>query len=125
METDPATRLVFLHHEKSGGIAFLRWLRSHFAPEECSVNPPGWADEGLQAQMVAGHMSSAVMDRIPGPYVSVTILREPVHRALSHYSWMLDDGPKGETSPAFLAEMAQYRSWTLQEYAVQARANRA
>lgn len=81
--------LLFLHMPKAGGSALGGAIGNRFAAEEClwlyySDDP---ADEELRgASFVAGHVSMSILDRFDrAPYV-ITMLRDPIERALSTYS---------------------------------------
>ena len=82
--------LLFLHVPKAGGTALSGVLGNRFAAEECLslyyTDDP--ADEELQgASYVFGHLSMSILDRFERPPFSITVLRDPIERALSTYSY--------------------------------------
>lgn len=99
MPRAPAKRaLLFLHTPKAGGTALAGVLGNRFAADECLWayydEPP--EEELNAARYVAGHLSLSVLDRFEQLPTSVTVLREPIERALSVYSYfreLHDDEP--------------------------------
>jgi hypothetical protein len=98
---DAATRaLLFLHVPKAGGTALWGVLANRFAAEDCLDTYYGRrpTDGELNAaRFVTGHLSMSVLDRFERSPFSVTVLREPIERALSVYSFFreLDEPPLG------------------------------
>jgi len=94
-------RLVFLHLPRTGGTALAKDILLPNFPRSqwCHVNygsdgrPQGGADDPLQwgparrhrIRLLAGHMPLELTQRFPGPFESVTMLRNPVERTVSDY----------------------------------------
>lgn len=92
--------LLFLHIPKAGGTALWGVLSNRFAADRCLDTYYGRrpSDEELNtAGFVTGHVSMSVLDRFERAPLSVTVLREPIERALSVYSFFreLDEPPLG------------------------------
>jgi hypothetical protein len=94
------TALLFLHVPKAGGTALWGALANRFSAEDCldtyyARRPSD--DELNAARFVTGHLSMSVLDRFERRPFSVTVLREPMERALSVYSFFreLDDPNSG------------------------------
>jgi len=92
--------LLFLHIPKAGGTALWGVLSNRFAADQCLDTYYGRraTDEELNAAgFVTGHLSMSVLDRFEPDPVSVTVLRDPIERALSVYSFFreLDEPPLG------------------------------
>lgn len=86
------TRLVFLHLPKTAGTSLHAALARHFRPEEV-FRPEGlaaWgealADPG-RYRFWTGHMPFSLVALIPPPVFVVTLLRDPVQRILSLYTF--------------------------------------
>jgi hypothetical protein len=82
--------LLFLHVPKAGGSALAGALGNRFAADECRsiyyTEDPD--DEGLiGAGYIAGHVSMSILNRLESPPFVVTVLRDPIERALSLYSF--------------------------------------
>jgi hypothetical protein len=100
--TAPTTpdRFFFVHVQKTAGTALLRRLKHHFGstavyPDDSDGLLPEavLVHEDLQAryrvrrdeiQVVTGHFPLAVVELLPDPFRTLTILREPVDRTLSY-----------------------------------------
>lgn len=86
------TRLVFLHLPKTAGTSLRAALARHFRPEEV-FRPEGLADWGEaladpgRYRFWAGHMPFSLVALIPPPVFVVTLLRDPVERILSLYTF--------------------------------------
>ncbi|MDX6607851.1 MAG: hypothetical protein QOD14_2391 [Solirubrobacterales bacterium] len=87
----PAKRtLLFLHVPKAGGTALGGALGNRFAADECleTYYADDPSDEELNAaRYMTGHISMSVLDRFEQPPFSITVLRDPIERALSIYSF--------------------------------------
>jgi hypothetical protein len=90
--------LLFLHVPKAGGTALAGALGNRFVPDECvSIyydDDPG--DEELNAaRYVAGHVTMSIVERLERSPFSITVLRDPIERALSTYSYFRElDEPR-------------------------------
>jgi hypothetical protein len=82
-------KLLFLHIPKAGGSALGGAIGNRFAADQClwlyyTDNP---ADEEVGgARFVCGHVSMSLVDRFDQPPYVITVLRDPIERALSTYS---------------------------------------
>lgn len=103
VETDPNTRgsWLFVHVPKCGGTSVLRSIREAY-PEPLGLELNGdqfvekrailarIADRLPTARVVFGHRVFAGLARsMPRPARMVTVLRDPVDRAISHYNYIL------------------------------------
>jgi hypothetical protein len=93
-------KLGFLHFEKSGGIAVMRWLSGKFHPTQ--INPDDHRDlpphlcyrtpafAGLDTgrfPMIWGHYDLPTLQRFGPAHLIFTVLREPRARLLSLYQF--------------------------------------
>jgi hypothetical protein len=106
----PRTRVVFLHIMRTGGTS-LSTLGSAWSDRGRSrvhlfVDDLLFMPRPLLAQLsfIAGHIPYEALETIPPPFRTITVIREPVGRALSHYFALR------RSSPA-------YRDITLDEFA--------
>jgi hypothetical protein len=113
--------LVFLHIPKAGGTALWSALANRFAVEDCldSYYAHRPTDEELNAaSFVTGHLSMSVLDRFERRPFALTILRDPIERALSVYSFFreLDEEPTGRPGLERFDEMLRLtKSRSLEE----------
>ncbi|HEY2481347.1 MAG TPA: hypothetical protein VGI30_04000 [Caulobacteraceae bacterium] len=83
--------IVFLHVPKTAGTSLANMLAAHFAPERIYLPEPYGelssrsADELAAFDFIYGHFDWSQLEAIPGPKKIVSLLREPVSRALSLY----------------------------------------
>jgi hypothetical protein len=84
-------RLVFLHGVKVGGTSlsdqFARWfgpdrLRVHVYLDDIALTPPPVL---ANLRIIAGHIPFAGLSLIPGSFLTMAVLRDPVERTLSHF----------------------------------------
>jgi hypothetical protein len=88
---------VFLHIPKTGGTSLVSCLRQNAlgrwrvrlnGPSDLhlldAITPRRWRDVGL----IEGHVSWDVLEQIPPPRHVVTMLRDPIERVLSFYSYV-------------------------------------
>jgi hypothetical protein len=110
--------LLLVHLPKTAGTTLAQLLRYHYAgafkgagnvlsrPEK--AGPRLEAIAGSQAiRAASGHVSFGLADRILPDAVFVTILREPVARTLSQYSFLAEAGRGGGLVPPGLDEDAR------------------
>lgn len=114
-------RLFFLHLEKCAGMTLHAVIERQYAPEEIYTVPSvSWNNQNFRhlreewkreakarLRIVKGHMNYGWHEAFPGePFEYITILRHPVERVLSLYSfigeWHPDYGHKLEGLNAFL-----------------------
>lgn len=86
--------LYFLHIPKTAGTSFTDILKAHFAPEELSFSrfiqdfiklPP---DQIANFKVVSGHYFYNISTFIPRSPVYITMLRDPIERAISKYAML-------------------------------------
>lgn len=92
--------LIFLHILKAGGSTLNYIVESHYSPQETyAASPTGMHPDGnlddyatlseealSQLRLINGHLGFGLHERLPGPAVYVTFLREPIERVISQYS---------------------------------------
>ena len=92
-------RVVFMHMMKTGGTSLSKlcstWTppgrsRIHLYIDDLLLMPPALL---ARLDFVGGHIPYEALDLIPGSYSTVTILREPVSRAISHFLTLRGSGP--------------------------------
>ncbi|MFQ3567290.1 MAG: sulfotransferase family 2 domain-containing protein [Aggregatilineales bacterium] len=87
--------LYFLHVQKTAGTTFTRHLWRHFSHHEiCPVSlEPLWATmpkkQRQNYRLYAGHFGFNFYHHMRRPLVYITILRDPIDRALSNYEHIL------------------------------------
>lgn len=91
---------IFLHVPKCGGTTLTRWLESLFSDDRCfQVDPLDIrrskgelacmpAEERARIDLLLGHLSYGWHELVPRPCSYFTILREPIGRVVSHYSYV-------------------------------------
>jgi len=82
--------VVFLHVPKSGGTSLANMLASHFAPERVYHPEPRELGSRSAAELsgydlIYGHCAWSELGQVAQPARIVSLLREPVGRALSLY----------------------------------------
>lgn len=87
-------RLVFIHIMKVGGTSlcdlFSRWVPSdramlHAFADDFVLTPTPILGN---LRIIAGHLPYTALSLIPPPFGTMTVLRDPFSRTLSHYSHM-------------------------------------
>jgi hypothetical protein len=106
---------VFLHVPKAGGTALGGALGNRFAADACLDTYHGRkpSDEELNAaRYLTGHISMSILDRFEQSPFSITVLRDPIERALSTYSFFreLDQPPTGLERHDAAARLAKQHS---------------
>ncbi|MBO0730022.1 MAG: hypothetical protein J2P57_12240 [Acidimicrobiaceae bacterium] len=84
-------RVVFLHMQKAGGTSLSAMLVNWFGRDRAMVGM--WVDDLLfcppqllaRLNVIAGHLPYAALPLIPPPFDTVTVLRDPFSRTLSHF----------------------------------------
>jgi tRNA (mo5U34)-methyltransferase len=86
-------RMIFNHVPKTGGISLLSVCKQNLAPSEISPHltedrvrtaPPGRFE---RYRLIAGHFSIPSQARLPPGRYSMTVLREPIRRICSIYTY--------------------------------------
>lgn len=104
-------RLVFLHIMRTGGTSLSqlgsRWAapgraRIHMYVDDLLLTPPPLLG---RLRFIGGHIPVEALQLIPGRFRTVTVLRDPVARAVSHYSRLVNTEPayKDLTLDAFIS----------------------
>lgn len=102
-------RLVFLHFMKVGGTTisdtFTGWFpsertRVHLFLDDIALAPPQML---ANLRIIAGHIPFNALALIPGPYQTMTLLRDPFSRTISHFTHLKEVNP-------------QYRDLTLERF---------
>jgi hypothetical protein len=94
--------LLFLHVPKAGGTALAGAMSTRFGADESvdtyyAYDPD---DEELNAaRFVTGHVSMSILERFERPPYTVTMLRDPIERALSMYSYLRELDEPTEPRP--------------------------
>ncbi|MGF1504906.1 MAG: hypothetical protein GYB64_16640 [Chloroflexi bacterium] len=94
--------LFFLHIPKTGGMTLIWAFEDHFPPRRCwRVYTPAQAEQLLDTlsaeqraglRLVCGHESYCFAEHFAQPVRIVTMLRDPVRRAVSQYGHKVRDG---------------------------------
>lgn len=113
-----SARLFFLHLPKCGGMTVARCIEASYAPEAIYTVPSvSWNGQNFAAlrddwtaadrarlAVVKGHQRYGWHEAFPGdPYEYLTVLRHPVERTLSYYSYIGDWHPDGRLKAGGLA----------------------
>ena len=91
------TRVVFVHLMKTGGLGVSHLLREVLHEDEC-YPPTSAVERKVSTDLLVAeppevlarmrfftvHMPAWILDVVPGPFVSATVVREPVARTVSH-----------------------------------------
>lgn len=92
-------RLVFLHIMKVGGSSLSDMVRRlvptdrvrmHVFLDDLVLLPPQLLG---QLALIGGHIPYEALPLIPGPYSTLTVLRDPYSRTLSHFAHLRDTRP--------------------------------
>ena len=112
---DASPRFFFMHLQKTAGTALWRRLQHQF--DEQSIYPgPGdgdppeavlsvghlierWTARRDQIRVVTGHFPLCTIAMLGAPFVTLTVLREPVERTLSALRDQQERGPELRGSP--------------------------
>ncbi|MGH7504212.1 MAG: sulfotransferase family 2 domain-containing protein [Longimicrobiales bacterium] len=99
-EPGPDGTLIYLHIPKTAGRTFVKILRDQYGKarvyEAYSTPPDTLIDvykalpvsEKTKYRAIAGHVAPDMHLSVPGPSLYVTMLREPLRRALSTYQFI-------------------------------------
>jgi hypothetical protein len=98
--TPTQPRLVFLHIMKVGGSSLSDLVRHLVPPERVRMHvflddlvllPPQLL---AQMRLIGGHIPFEALDLIPGAFSTLTVLRDPYTRTLSHYRHLREVRPE-------------------------------
>jgi hypothetical protein len=104
-------KLAFLHLEKCGGVAVVKWLTEQFHPDQIDPDPlraapphnfyrapPGIGRDVVKYSLLWGHFGLPALERIDPERFIFTMLRDPRERLISLYRYwravnpaMIDD----------------------------------
>lgn len=113
-----APAVLFLHPMKTGGTALSTALSRLADPWPRILD--AWADQLVcfprpmleQAKLVTGHLPYGVLAVLPPGTVTVTIVRDPVKRTLSHFSHLRTHGQQHDlTIEQFVTDPAWRAVW--------------
>ncbi len=110
----------FLHLEKCGGIAAIRWLSGHFHPEQINRDPwrdlpssfywrapPSLPEDTARFKLIWGHYDLPTLRRLAPDHVTFTLLREPRARLFSLYRfWRSVDPSQFDPDLSFSVALA-------------------
>jgi hypothetical protein len=104
--------LIFMHIQKTAGIAFRDAILANFSGAETALiypDPPGFPrwqlklmpdEQRRSLQCVMGHIGVGIHENFSQPFEYVTIVRDPVKRVISNYQHMC----RNRSPPAVLPE---------------------
>jgi hypothetical protein len=88
--------VVFLHIHKTAGTTLRSLTDRQYRPEE--IASVDWkrleafkaspAEDRARIRLLRGHMPFGLHEHLPRPSTYITLLREPLDRAVSHYYWV-------------------------------------
>jgi hypothetical protein len=112
--------VLFMHIPKTAGTAFREAIVGNYRASQVAYlypDPPGFlpCDFGLlpleqraRFRLILGHYHYGVHQFLPQKATYFTIVRDPVHRVVSHFRYLMEpqEGPSG-ASPGLLAELLE------------------
>ena len=116
-------RVLFEHVPKCGGTSIVNYLMSNYRQDEVfyirGVQQLAYIDyykrlSELQRDrfhLIVGHGAHQLIDEIPNNWITVTVLRDPVKRIISHYNFVL------RTPNHYLYEKVKTTGMPLEAYA--------
>lgn len=124
-------RLCYLHIMKTGGTSLMRSLVDRFERRRPGSTASGvFVDEfvamptGTSADLdlIAGHLPFEIASLLPEDTITMTVLRDPVERTISHY-WHIRSDPlvRAEDPDLTLSRFLTSRRWSAQANNYQAR----
>lgn len=112
--TEPE-RFFFVHLQKTAGTALWRRLRAQFPPAAVYPGPDDgsppdtvlsvdhlracWARRRDEIRIVTGHFPLCTAELLDAPFVTLTVLREPVERTLSYLRHHRETTPEDAERP--------------------------
>jgi hypothetical protein len=82
--------MLFIHVPKTGGAALNGALANRFAQSDCLelyFGPERDLSDVDRFRYVSGHFDASFIDRFRERPFVLTVLRDPIDRALSHYAY--------------------------------------
>jgi hypothetical protein len=110
--------VYFLHLMRTGGTAMNSGLRNLLGQRRCLtdifldhlVSLPSYVLE--HASYISGHLAYEGLELLPPDFVTLTVVREPVERTLSHYGKVRDDPEAQAENPHLsLEEFLESPRW--------------
>jgi hypothetical protein len=98
-------QVFFLHLPKTAGMSFLKILETRFEEDEMLVTThhdlaPISIEEIQSYRFVVGHVGAPFIDRLSPRPVVLTMVRDPIERAISHY-YYLRSYPQDQLPPDY------------------------
>lgn len=113
--------IVFLHIPRTGGGSIFQTLKPHIPgrifPGAVWAEDPGLTHvDWTGYDFAVGHWGASVLDRMPEGTKAFTILRDPVDRVLSHYSFVHEYGYHRDPEFTAWVKQATLREWLDSDY---------
>lgn len=119
---DPDTRFFVAHMQKTAGTTLRDRLRSTYAEEQIYPNGTDgpdarvaviavshllerWKERGHEIRLLTGHFPVSTRDLLDAPFVTLTVLRDPVERTLSFLRHQAQRRQRGATEDTPLREI--------------------
>jgi hypothetical protein len=121
-ETDGVRRFFVAHMQKTAGTTLRDRLRATFPAEQVYPNASDgrdarvavisvahlqqrWAARGDQIRLLTGHFPVRTVELLDAPFVTMTVLRDPVERTLSFLRHQAERRQRGATENTPLVEI--------------------
>ena len=119
---DPDTRFFVAHMQKTAGTTLRDRLRSTFAEEQIYPNGTDgpdarvaviavshllerWKERGEEIRLLTGHFPVRTVELLDAPFVTLTVLRDPVDRTISFLRHQAQRRQRGATEDTPLEEI--------------------
>jgi hypothetical protein len=118
-----APPLCFFHFPKTAGASIIEWLRGMFpapdvAPYRTQFEFDSLRTDPQKYRLYAGHMLGRLLRFLPKRTELVTIVRDPVARAVSEYFWIREQLPQArqehEKKLAIYPDFADYPDYMVE-----------